>query len=135
MFPKQNISLLAQFIGSRHNLGKIEKDPTIKIRSETVNRVHTSKSLGVIIDDKLKWKNQIDSISKNLKVSREIGAIKLIKPYLPKKCLTQLYNAPVQPYFDYCSLVWQNSRNFKNFKIGQQELLPEIIGKFVPRMF
>ena len=39
-------------IGSRHNLGKIDKDPVIKIGSETVNRVHTSKSLGVIIDDK-----------------------------------------------------------------------------------
>ena len=60
-------------IGSRHNLGKIDKDPVIKIGSETVNRVHTSKSLGVIIDDKLKWEDQIDSISK--KVSRGIGAI------------------------------------------------------------
>ena len=95
-------------IGSRHNLGKIDKDPVIKIGSETVNQVHTSKSLGVIIDDKLKWKDQIDSISK--KVSRGIGAIKLIKPYVPKKCLSQVYNALVQPYFDYCSLVWQNCK-------------------------
>ena len=95
-------------IGSCHNLGKIDKDPVIKIGSETVNRVHTSKRLGVIIDDKLKWEDQIDSISK--KVSRGIGAIKLIKPYVPKKCLTQVYNALVQPYFDYCSLVWQNCK-------------------------
>ena len=85
-------------IGSCHNLRKIEKNPTIKIGSETINRVHTSKSLGVVIDDKLKWENQIGSISK--KVSRGIGAIKLIKPYLLKKCLTQVYNALVQPYFD-----------------------------------
>ena len=95
-------------IGSRHNLGKIDKDPVIKIGSETVNRVHTSKSLGVIIDDKLKWEDQIDSISK--KVSRGTGAIKLIKPYVPKKCLSQVYDALVQPYFDYCSLVWQNCK-------------------------
>ena len=95
-------------IGSRHNLGKIDKDPVIKIGSETVNRVHTSKSLGVIIDDKLKWEDQIDSISKN--VSRGIGVIKLIKPDVPKKCLTQVYNALVQPYFDYCSLAWQNCK-------------------------
>ena len=67
-------------IGSRHNLGKIDKDPVIKIGSETVNRVHTSKSLGVIIDDKLKWEDQIDSISE--KVSHGSGAIKLIKPYM-----------------------------------------------------
>ena len=95
-------------IGSRHNLRKIDKDPVIKIGSETVKRVHRSKSLGVIIDDKLKWEDQIDSISK--KVSRGIGAIKLIKPYVPKKCLSQVYNALVQPYFDYCSLVWQNCK-------------------------
>ena len=75
-------------IGSRHNLRKIDKDPVIKIGSEIVKRVQTSKSLGVIIDDKLKWEDQIDSISK--KVSRGIGAIKLIKPYVPKKCLSQV---------------------------------------------
>ena len=46
MSPKQNNYMI---IGSRHNLGKIEKNPMIKIGSETVNRVHTSKSLGVII--------------------------------------------------------------------------------------
>ena len=87
---------------------KTDKDLVIKIGSETVNRVHTSKSLGVIIDDKLKWEDQIDSISK--KVSRGIGAMKLIKPYVPKKCLSQVYNALVQTYFDYCSLVWQNCK-------------------------
>ena len=65
----------------------------------------------MIIDDKLKWVDQIDSISK--KASRGIGAIKLIKPYDPKECLTPVYNAVV---------------------IGQQYLLPEIIGKFVPKM-
>ena len=95
-------------IGSCHNLGKIDKDPVIKIDSETVNRFHTSKSLGVIIDDKLKWEDQIDSISKN--VSCGIGAIKFMKPYVPKKCLTQVYNALIQPCFDYCSLVWQNCK-------------------------
>ena len=62
----------------------------------------------MIIDDKLKWEDQIDSISKN--VSRGIGAIKLIEPYVPKECLSQVYNALVQPYFDYCSLVWQNCK-------------------------
>ena len=98
MFPKRNM-----IIGSRHKLGKIDKDPVIKVGSETVNRVHTSKSLGVIIDDKLKWEEQIDGISK--KVSHGIGTIKLIKPYVLKKSPSQVYNALVQPYFDYCSLV------------------------------
>ena len=38
MFPKQPEYMIT---GSRHNLGKIEKDPIVKIGSETVNKVHT----------------------------------------------------------------------------------------------
>ena len=41
-------------IGSRNNLSKINVDPTIKIGGESINRVKTTKSLGVVIDDKLK---------------------------------------------------------------------------------
>jgi hypothetical protein len=60
-------------IGCRNNLSKINADPTIKIGGESINRVKTTKSLGVVIDDKLKWEDHIDSISK--KVSSGIGAI------------------------------------------------------------
>ena len=84
-------------IGSRNNLSKINVDPTIKIGGESINRVKTTKSLGVI-----------DSITK--KVSSGIGAIILIKPCVPNDCLNQINNALVQPYFDYCSLVWQNCK-------------------------
>ena len=72
-------------------LSRINVDPTIKIGGESINRVKTTKSK---------------------KVSSGIGAIKLIKLYVPKDCLNQIYNALVQPYFDYCicSLVWQNCK-------------------------
>ena len=36
--------------------------------------------------------------------------MKLIKTYVPKNCLNQIYNALVKPYFDHCSLVWQNCK-------------------------
>ena len=93
-------------IGSRSKLSKITENPMIRIGNEFLNRVNTTKSLGVIIDDRLRWEDHIDSISK--KVSRGIGAIKLIKPFVPESILKQIYNALVQPYFDYCFLVWQN---------------------------
>ena len=41
-------------IGSRHNLSKINMDPKIKIGGESISRVKTTKSLGMVIDDKLK---------------------------------------------------------------------------------
>ena len=95
-------------IGSRHILNKIHSDLDIKIGDYSVKRTKTTKCLGMVIDDKIKWEDHIDHVSK--KVSRGIGAIKLIKPYVPKSCLNQVYNALVKPYFDYCSLVWQNCK-------------------------
>jgi hypothetical protein len=56
-------------IDSRNNLSKINVDSTIKIGGEFINSVKTTKSLGVVIDDKLKWEDHINSISK--KVSTE----------------------------------------------------------------
>jgi hypothetical protein len=78
-------------IGFRSKLSKITENPRIRIGNESLNRVNTTKSLGVIIDDRLRWEDHIDSISK--KVSRGIGAIKLIKPFVPESILKQIYNA------------------------------------------
>ena len=43
--------------------------------------------------------------------------MKLIKPYVPKNCLNQIYNALVKLYFDYCSLIWQNCKLEKQIKL------------------
>ena len=65
-----------------------------------------TKSLGVIIDEKLDWKEQIDAISKN--VSKGIGALRLCKSFVPLDTLKILYNTLFLPYFDYCCLVCNN---------------------------
>ena len=93
-------------IGSRHNLAKIKKDPIISIREKKIQRVRKTKSLEVIIDEKLDWKEQIDAISK--KVSKGIGALRLCKSFVPLDTLKILYNTLILPYFDYCCLVWNN---------------------------
>ena len=63
-------------IGSRHQLKQIIEDLKITIGGMSTNRVHSTKSLGIIIDEKLKWDEHIDRVSKE--VSKGIGAIKLI---------------------------------------------------------
>jgi hypothetical protein len=35
-----------------------------------------------------------------------IGAMKRIKPFVPPATLQTIYKALVQPYFDYCSPLW-----------------------------
>ena len=93
-------------IGSRHNLAKIKKHPIISIPEKKIQRVQKTKSLGVIIDEKLDWKEQIDAISK--KVSKGMGALRLCKLFFPLDTLKILYNTLILPYFDYCCLVWNN---------------------------
>ena len=54
------------------------------------------------------WDAHISSVSK--KVSSGIGAIKKIKPFVPT-CTSNFINvfqSIVEPYLDYCSLVWDD---------------------------
>ena len=52
------------------------------------------------------WHSHIDKLSK--KIASRIGAIKRIIPFVSPKILHYIYNALVQPHFDYCSIVWGN---------------------------
>ena len=75
-------------VGSRQRLAKIDNDPEIKLGETNIKRVKQTKTLGVIVDDQLKWNNQIDSIV--TKVSKGIGMIRGRKAYV----------TPI--YFNFC---------------------------------
>ena len=93
-------------IGSKHNLTKVQSDPTITIGNNNIKRVYQTKSLGVIIDDKLNWEENILSICK--KTSKGIGMLRFCKSFVSQDTLKMIYNALILPHFDYCSLVWSN---------------------------
>ena len=65
-----------------------------------------TKSLGIVIDEQLDWKEYVEAISK--KASKGIGALRLCKSFVPLDTLQILYNTLILPYFDYCCLVWNN---------------------------
>ena len=102
-------------IGSRQKLQNTNINSNIKIAcgGNEVKQVLTTKSLGIIIDKNLCWKEHIDNISK--RVSRAIGMISRAKPYVNTGCLKLMYQSLVLPYLDYCSLVWANcNQTLKN---------------------
>ena len=68
--------------------------------------VTTAKSLGVTIDNKLDWSSHIDKLTK--KVASGIGAIKRIEHLVPQATLLVMYQALIQPHFDYYNIVWGN---------------------------
>ena len=81
----------------------LSQDINVPIDGKMLKEIETKKSLGVLIDEHLCWDKQIDNISK--KASKGIGILRRVKPYVATKTLKHLYEALVQPHFDYCSMV------------------------------
>ena len=92
-------------IGLRQKLGTFTRSPALVINGALVNQVSKSKSLGVIIDENLTWNDHIDKLAK--KIASSIAALKRVRQFVPPSTLC-IYNALIQPHFDYCSVVWGN---------------------------
>ena len=74
------------------------------INGERLEEVDFAKYLGVLIDNKLTWKNQIDAI--NLKLSKGIGLLAKIRHFVPKSVLRSLFFTFINPHTDYNLLNW-----------------------------
>jgi hypothetical protein len=76
----------------------------IDLDGNVIKQVDEAKSLGLIIDKNLSWSKHIDMKCK--KISSAIGALKRIRPFISIQTAIEIYNAIIQPHFDYCSPVW-----------------------------
>ena len=74
------------------------------IDGESLDEVRITKFLGVVIDNKLNWKDHIMHIAG--KISRGIGMMIKAREYLNKDGLLALYNAFIFPYITYCNHIW-----------------------------
>ena len=80
---------------------------SVKLDGVSLNRVSSTKFLGVIIDENLTWKNHIDVISKT--ISRNIGMLTKLKHFVPENILYSLYCTLILPYINYGVLIWGNT--------------------------
>ena len=81
----------------------------ISIRDNTIPRVSSTKFLGLIIDDQLKWLEHIQYI-KN-KVSKSVSILCKVQHYLDHQTLHNLYYTFVYPYLIYGVEIWGNACN------------------------
>ena len=84
-----------------------EINQDIKINNIPIDRVHSTKFLGVYIDSKLNWSEHIKCIRG--KLSKSIGIICKARTLLNRSTLVTLYNSFVSPYISYCIEVWGNT--------------------------
>ena len=93
-------------IGSRQRINIFQSAPLLAINNVPVKQVSHTKSLGVHIDENLFLNVHFEKLSKQ--VASGIDALKRIRPYVPLPIMQRIYNRLVQPYFDYCSVVWDS---------------------------
>ena len=93
------------FIGSPYDLNDIICEEPVVANAKPISRTGTQVCVEVKLDKNLNWVSHIEMICKKASVS--IGAIKrIIKPFLAIHTLESIYKSLVQPYFDYCSPLW-----------------------------
>ena len=83
---------------------RVERKIKIKAKNTTLEQKSECKFLGVIVDDNINWKAHINHISN--KLSRTIALLRLLKYTFPKHILKTIYMSLIQPYLNYCNVIW-----------------------------
>ena len=78
---------------------EVGEEPVVANRNQFFELLHKFV-LGVKLDENLSLASHIDMIC-------NICAIKGIKPFVPVHTLESIYKSLLQPYFDYCSSLWE----------------------------
>ena len=99
------------FIGHPCRINKIETLAPLKLNNTEIKRVRKTKSLGVIVDENLSWKEHFKSLKG--KVTRGLSALKKLKSILPQSKLCEVYHALVESHPRYQNVVWGSLPNTK----------------------
>ena len=93
-------------------------------------KVEKCKFLGVFINVKLNWDDQIDHVTSQ--VAKSCGTMYRVRLHVPRKILKMIYNALIQPYLIYCVSIWgfslKSARMSKLF-ILQKKCVRIVVGK------
>ena len=89
--------------------GNRKKDENIvlTIQGVKIEKVTEFRFLGVILDDKLSWKPQIEHVKK--KLTKSIFIMNKVKEVLNYEAMRTLYSALISPYLSYCLEMWGNA--------------------------
>ena len=88
-------------------INKRKATVTILINKIAIDEVQHVKYLGVLIDSQLTFKYHIEEMNK--KVSRAIGVLYKLRPFVTSKIVTNVYYAIIYPFLLYGIVVWGNA--------------------------
>ena len=101
------IKTQAMIIGSVQTLGQMNKTsdiiPCFQVDGNEIDTVSETKYLGVMLDEKLKWRNQAKFLQ--MKMSQVLGLLKHAKQFLHESTLMNMRRSIVEPNLSYCCSV------------------------------
>ena len=92
------------FYNITSNLSNDLSSVDISLNNDDLTHKSNITYLGVIIDEKLKFKEHINFICN--KISKSIGVLNKLKNLVPFFTMKNLYYTLVYPYLNYCNLIW-----------------------------
>ena len=102
--PKKPVQ---ELLFSRKN--QIQNHPTISLNNIQVERTNFQKHLGLILDEKLNFKQHVDSAIS--KVNKGISVIKKPRHTLPRKSLITIYKVFLRPLIDCGEIIYDQPNN------------------------
>ena len=87
-----------------NNRQEIKENFDIYLGSHLLEKVHSMKYLGVLIDDKLKWKEHSLSVSKRININN--ARLRRIHKTVPQRIRVKIHKAISEPIIDYAATVW-----------------------------
>ena len=90
---------------------------SVSIGDTVIERTQSTKFLGVIIDDRLNYKEHVLQLSK--KLSRVSGIMRRISNFMSPLVLNQVYFSLFQSFMDYGLAIWGGSGVTNRSKIIQ----------------
>ena len=84
-------------------------DFRVTINDNVLENVESFKCLGVIVDNELKWHDQVNDVMR--KIFGKLALLRRLKVFLDPNTLNTIYKALVQPHFDYCNIAWYGRFN------------------------
>ena len=100
-----NVTKTQLMVLSRKRRKSELNDVCVTAGDHELERAKCVRSLGVFLDDGLKWREHVKELSR--KCWAGLSRLKRFRKVLPTTLKKRLYNSLVLPHLDYCCLVWQ----------------------------
>ena len=91
-------------IGHPRRANKVEVHETLKLNGSDIKQVKKTKSLGVVVDERLNWEEQFQTVIR--KVHGGLASLKKLKNILPQSQLSNVYRALVESHMRYADVIW-----------------------------